>query len=205
MFAFKKIINNKKGITLVELLIVVPFITIIFALAFNMIFLIQKSFKTVNAGFDTAEEIRIFQIAIQKEANSGKKAEEANDVLTRISSSELYIYTDIDGDKIPEIIRYKLDTITKELKKDVKYRNTGSDEYPYKYNLNSFIEEKVVLKNITNTDIFGTVDVVRVTQKSEGADHRRKVPMKLIIKNGDKNVEINTYLVTKSRTEAGDE
>lgn len=205
MLAFKRIINNKKGITLVELLIVVPFITIIFALAFNMIFLIQKSFNTVNAGFDTAEEIRIFQIRIQKEANSAKKAEETNDALTRISSRELYIYSDISDDKVPEIIRYNLDTVTKELKRSVKYKNSDSDVYPFKYNKNSFADEKVVLKNVTNTDIFGTVDVVRVTKKGEGADYRRKVPMKLIIKNGDKNVEINTYLVTKSRTEAGDE
>lgn len=70
----KKIYGDKKGFTLAELVIVVPFITIIFILAYNMLFLTQKSFSTVNAGFDVAEELRIFQINIQKEANQAKKS-----------------------------------------------------------------------------------------------------------------------------------
>lgn len=195
----KKIYNNKKGFTLAELVIVVPFITIIFILAYNMLFLTQKSFKAVNAGFDVAEELRIFQINIQKEANQAKKAEEAKDVLTRVSQSELHIYTDIDGDEIPEIVRYRLDD--NKLKRDVKYKKSTSVEYPYAYNI-SFENEKVVVNDVINSDIFGEVGKVRITKEGEGEDYRRKAKMKLNIQNGSNTVEINTYLVTKSRTEA---
>lgn len=195
----KRSVKNNKGITLAELVIVVPFIAIIFALAFNMLFLIQRSFRTVNASFDVAEELRIFQINIQKEANRAKKGEEVNDVLTKVNQSTIHIYTDIDGDNIPEIIRYRKDG--NELKKAVKYKKSSSTVYPFSYNTN-FEDEKIVLKNVTNNDIFGDVEKVRETKKGEGADHRRKVFMKLIIQNGSKTVEINTYLVTKSRTDA---
>ena len=104
----RKIYINEKGFTLAELVIVVPFITIIFILAYNMLFLTQRSFKAISSGFYVAEELRIFQINIQKEANQAKKAEDAKDVLTRISQSELHIYTDIDNYSVPEIIRYRL-------------------------------------------------------------------------------------------------
>lgn len=196
---FKKIYKNKKGFTLVELVIVVPSITIIFILAYSMLFLTQKSFNNVNASFDMAEEIRIFQINIQKEANQAKKAEETKDVINRVSQGELHIYTDIDNDEIPEIVRYRLDN--KKLIRDVKYKKTAITEYPYAYN-GSFKNEKVVVNNVINTDIFGEVEKVREAKEGEGADYRRKVKMKLKIQNNSNIVEINTYLITKSRAEA---
>jgi hypothetical protein len=55
-----------------------------------------------------------------------------------------------------------------------------------------------------NSDIFGDVEVVKATKSGqEGKDYRRKVKMKIEINKGKNSnpILIETYLVTKSRTE----
>ncbi len=197
----KIMLQNRKGVTLIELVLVVSFISIIIMLSYNMLFLTQRGFKSVNDSFDISEQLRIFQIRIQKEANQGKKAVETDDVFKKISATELYIYTDIDGDSnnIPELVRYRKDG--DKLKRDVKYKKATSTEYPFVYQT-SFTDEKVVLNNVSNTDIFGTVEKVREPiSGQETEDYRRKVMMTLkIIKDG-KVIDVQTMLVSKSRTE----
>lgn len=111
----------------------------------------------------------------------------------------MYIYSDIDNDDIPELIRYRLDN--NELKRD--YKKATNIKYPFKYN-SSFIDEKVVLSNVTNKDIFGEVSYINTEQEKFGEkDNRRKVRMTIEISTGKNStpVIIDTYLVTKSRTE----
>jgi len=197
----KKTICKTKGFTLVELVIVVPFIALIFILAYNMFFLTQRSFRSVAQSYDAAEELRIFQTNIQKEANQAKKGEEAKDVLHRISQEELYIYTDVDDDNIPEIVRYRL--VNKKILRDVK--KAMGNEYPYSYSASSFGAAKPVLSNVVNTDIFSAQEVVKEPKSNQEAkDHRKKLKLKLVLsKEGyTENIEIQTYLVSKSRTEA---
>lgn len=197
----KRVLNNI-GFTLVELTIVVPLIAIIFLVGYNMYFMINKSYKSVNDSFDISEELRIFQISIQKEANEAKKAEEAKEVLHKVSDNELYIYTDINNDNKPELIIYKLND--KMLYKFIK--NPSNDKYPYAYDYVStdYSKAKIVLNNIKNTGIFENVEVVREQKTGqEEKDNRRKVKINIDIASADdKTVSIKTYLVTKSRTEA---
>lgn len=200
----KKNLKNQYGFTLLELIIVVPLIGIILLIAYNMLFLTTKSFNSVNDSFDISEDLRIFLINIQREANQAKKSEENLDALHRVSQSELYIYTDIDDDFIPELVRYRL--VGNEIRKDIK--KTSNSKYPFEFT-NSFINERVVLSNVANTEIFSNVEKLKepateheITQQ-EGKDYRRKVKMKLEIskREGNKSIVIETYLVTKSRTE----
>lgn len=197
----KRVLNNI-GFTLVELTIVVPLIAIIFLVGYNMYFMINKSYKSVNDSFDISEELRIFQISIQKEANEAKKAEEAKEVLHKVSYNELYIYTDINNDNEPELIIYKLND--KKLYRFIK--NPSNDKYPYAYDYAStdYSKAKIVLNNIKNTGIFENVEVVREQKTGqEEKDNRRKVKINIDIASADdKTVSIKTYLVTKSRTEA---
>ncbi|HWR61087.1 MAG TPA: prepilin-type N-terminal cleavage/methylation domain-containing protein, partial [Clostridia bacterium] len=132
MAGFGKKPAYNKGFTLVELVIVIPLTAMVFLLGYNMLFLAQRSLASVNSTFDVSEELRVFQINIYNEANQAKKAEEKKDVLHRISSTEIYIYTDVDnadGRDIPEIVRYRF--VSGNLQRDVK--SPMGTEYPYTY------------------------------------------------------------------------
>lgn len=193
---------NKKGFTLVEIIVVVPLVAIIILIAYNMIFMINKSYKNVNDSFDVSEELRIFQINIQKEANEAKKAEEDKEALHKVSDSELYIYSDANEDNKPELIIYKLND--KKLYRFIK--KTSTDKYPYEYNHDStgYSMAKVVLKNVKNKNLFGDVEVVREQKTGqEEKDNRRKVKINIEINTTDDNIiNIENYLVTKSRAAA---
>ncbi len=193
---------GNSGFTLIELLLVVPLIAVIFMLGYNILFLSHRSFSSVGRSMDVAEELRFFQTNIQKEANEAKKSEELKDALHRVSSTELYIYTDIDnsdGKNIPELVRYRLSEGC--IMKDVK-KPAGS-EYPYTYT-SPFGEAQRVLNNVANTDIFFQQQPIRIVDEysQESKDYRMKLKMKLVIEAAPKDIEIQSYLVSKSRAEA---
>ncbi|WIV11017.1 prepilin-type N-terminal cleavage/methylation domain-containing protein [Proteiniborus sp. MB09-C3] len=195
-------IRNQKGITLIELLIVVPLVAIIIMISYNLFFLSTKSFNYVKDTFNSSEDIRVFINNIQKEASQAKKAVEDNTVLFKPANSNnnvLYIYTDIDNDDIPELVRYRLEG--NEMKRDIK--KAANSKYPFKFT-NPFTSEKVVLSNITNDGIFGEISYINTSQQSFGdRDNRRKVKVNIEIYTGKNStpIIIDMYLVTKSRTE----
>lgn len=197
----KKKLSNI-GFTLVEITIVVPLIAIIFLIGYNTYFMINKSYKSVNNSFEISEELRIFQINIQKEANEAKKAEEGKEVLHKVSDSELYIYTDINKDNKPELTIYKLND--KKLYRFIK--NASNNQYPYTFDYISsdYSKAEIVLSNVMNTKLFENVEVVREQKTGqEEKDNRRKIKINIdIASTDDKTISIKTYLVTKSRTEA---
>lgn len=209
----KNLLKANIGFTLIEVVIVVPLVAIIFLVGFNVFFLINKSYGMVNDSFISSEEIRLFQINIQKEANQARKAELGNNepekedkdkaALVKKSNSELHIYTDIDKDNIPELLIYYLDG--RVLKKDVKKASNASNnmKFPYVYK-NPPVSSKAVLTNVNNTDIFGDVEDLRAAKSGqEGIDYRKKVKMNIEIKGNDsETIIIQNYLVTKSRAAA---
>lgn len=195
-------LSNKRGFTLVEIIIGLPLIFIICILTYNMIFLVNKSYRSVNDSFAASEELRIFQINIQKEANEAKKAEDTKEALHKVSDNELYIYTFIDEDDIPELIIYKLKD--EKLYKFIKA--ASNDKYPYIYDYNTidFSTGEKVLSNVKNTDLFGNIESVKPTiVGQEGKDNRKKTLMKIEIEtsNGE-TISIQEHLVTKSRAAA---
>ncbi len=190
------------GFTLVELVLVIPLIAVVFLLGYNMLFLTQRSFASVNRTFDVSEELRLFQINIYNEANQAKKAEETKDVLNWISAAEIHIYTDVDnsdGKNIPEIVRYKL--VSGNLQKDVK--KASGTVYPYSYT-GAFGTAETVVRNVINTDIFTKQEAIRIVDEDsqEAPDYRRKLRMKLVIDGEPNDIEVQGYLVSKSRTQA---
>lgn len=198
---YRKKLNNI-GFTLVEVTIIVPLIAIIFLISYNMYFMINKSYKSVNNSFEISEELRVFQINIQKEANEAKKAEEDKEVLHKVSDNELYIYTDINNDNKPELIIYKLND--KKLYRFIK--NASNNKYPYTFDYicSDYSKAEIVLSNVTNTKLFENVEVVREQKTGqEEKDNRRKIKINIDLASADdKTISIKTYLVTKSRTEA---
>lgn len=200
----KKIFIPRKGMTLIELLFVIPMITIILMLIFNMFSLTNRSFKYASESFIVAEDIRNFTNNIQKEANQAKKAN--NDTALFKPSgkgdNELYIYTDINGDEIPELIRYRL--VEDKIYRDEK--EATNKKFPLEYK-NSFKNEKIVLNHVANNMIFGDIERVEIHDKyTDENDHRRKAKMRIEIKADKKDspIIIDTLLIVKSRTQYED-
>ncbi|WP_313756428.1 prepilin-type N-terminal cleavage/methylation domain-containing protein [Tissierella sp.] len=205
-----EIYNNKKynkGFTLIELIIVVPLISIIFLITYNIIFVSNKSFFSTKDKFSTYEDIRKFEINIQKEANQARKATKNQDVMEKISGKELHIYTDVNGDNIPEIVRYRI--VNKELIRDVKYPilKANSNEFPYVYN-SSWSDEKIVLKNVKDIDFIEDIENIRKQDNNiitkDIKDYRKKATLKFSINDDSKTgkIDLTIVLVTKSRAEA---
>lgn len=196
MEKYKKKYKKQKGFTLIELLLVIPLVAIIFLISYNILFISSKSINYVNNSFNTSEDIRFFINNIQKEANQAKKALEDEGPLYKNSKNELYIYTDENGEK-PELIRYRLKD--EKILRDVK--KATNDNYPYKFERN-FKDEKIVLTNVKNTNIFGEVENIRDRKKpQEGEDYRQKLKLNIEIYTGENstNMKISTYLISKSR------
>ncbi|MFA5577805.1 MAG: hypothetical protein WCZ27_08120 [Tissierellaceae bacterium] len=201
---YDKLINSRKAFSLIELLVILPLISIILILLFNILFLTNRSFGYTSNSFQVAEEIREFTNTIQKEVNQAINAD-ANDTIYKPdgSNSELYIYTDLDGDGIPELVRYKLENKT--IYKDIK--KATNNVYPLKYQ-NNFTGRKKVLSNVANTEIFDQIERVEdpINVIDDNNDNRRKVKMTVEIraKEGDSPLLIDTILVVKSRAQYGD-
>lgn len=195
--------QDNKGFTLMELVLVLPFISIIFILAYTMIFMTSKSFTSTIDNFSTYEDIRMFQINIQKEASQARKAEEKIDVMRKINDKEIHIYTDIDDDGIPEIVRYRYkdNNILKDIKK------TTLKEYPYKFK-GSWLDEKIVLTNVKDEKFVNEIIDVKdpdpnsINQNSK--DYRKQTTLELKVNadNKNKTIDLQILLVTKSRAEA---
>lgn len=198
---FKK---SRKGITLVELILVLPLISIILITAYNVLFLSYGTFNHINDSFNFSEDFRIFQNNIQKESNQAKKSVEDMEVFHRIDEKELYIYTTQAKESIESqiIVRYRL--MDETLVRDEKQAENTS--YPYDFSKQPWKNEKVVLKNIKNTDIFGEVE--RITEDKSNhlineKDHRRRVFLKLIMEKGKSDdLRLDVVIISKSRTEA---
>ncbi len=200
--------KQRKGFTLLELLVTVPLISIILIITYNMLFLSIKSFRYTNDMFEKSEDIRIFTSNIQQEARQAKKATDEKDGGNQIAglhkpsgsgSKELYIYTDLNGDKKPELIRYQV--ANNQMIRGVETALT--DKFPYTYK-KEFKDEKVVLKNVINQDVFGNLEAVVTNEgMTDENDYRRRVTVKIEISTGDGNspMRIHTILANKSRNQ----
>lgn len=203
----KRYLKNKKGVTLVELVIASSLIVIVLTLAYGMILHINKVYKITYSSYTVDEQLRIFLMNIEREANHARKAEEeeTKGAIIIVNQRTLEIYTDVEDDSRPELIRYELDTVKKEIKRSIK-SPTGTD-YPLKY-IGSFKGERVVLANVINQDLFKNLENVRepiTGRNQEGRDYRKKIQMKIEIngKESKKPIIVEKQLITKSRAEYG--
>lgn len=206
--------KQRKGMTLIELIIVLPLISIILMITYNMLFLSSKSFKYANDTFMTGEDIRAFTRGIQKEAQQAKKATDKKDGVNEIDglhmplkqdNPTLYIYADLDGDNKPELIRYQLvnHQIMRAVEKAKKIKVGEEPKFPYHYD-ERFNGEQVVLRNVINNDIFGDIEkIVANNGFVDLNDYRRRVTMKIEISTGEGSspIVIHTILANKSRTQ----
>lgn|GEM_PF-6409326 len=196
----KKLLLNKKGITLVELLLVVSLIGVVLLIIYNIYFISMKNYRTTEDDVEINREIRCFLIKIQKEVAQARKANENK--IGEIEEGPIFIrnnkyfciYVDLDNDGKPELVQYYIedDTIKRRQSK------TKDKEYPY-VDYGNYSKPETVLtnldKNLEIDDIFIDIDKIE-KESSVGQEHietRKCVTIK--VKGND------CYLFTKSKVE----
>lgn len=194
--------KKNSGFSLIELLIVLPLVSIIFLISYNLIKVSNGSFLRIRSGNTTNNEMRSFITQIEREINNAKKAVEDKGPLYQLNNSELWIYTDIDNDKNPELIIYRVDgnSIKKGISKPI------NKEYPYEYA--AFEKKYIVLTNLVNRDVFNDLSELSNKPKSafhRGEDNRMKIVINLEIKDDIRNETSSyKYCITSSSRNAFD-
>lgn len=187
--------DKKKGFTLIELLLVIPLIVIALTVAYNIIFMAQKSFNVVNKNFDIYEEIRLFQSNLQYEASMAKKATTNKGAIDK-SGNSLHVYVDMDDDNMPELIRYRL--VGNDIVRDIQKKKSNSKEYPFEFG-NDWNDEKIVLSAVKE---FNIKEVKQLSDNDDaniakGKDFRARATIEFILLDRDKKY---TFLInSKSR------
>jgi len=117
--------KNKKGFTLVELLISITIMSMLTTLAYNFIQTGFKSTRFVNEEADAIKEARDAMSIMIKEIRGANNSEQGSYPLEIIDDDNFTYYSDIDEDGQMEKVKYFLDATV--LKKVVKEPGASND------------------------------------------------------------------------------
>ncbi len=200
----KKLLKDKKGFTLVELLLTIALISIVFLIIYNMLFFSTTSYGKISDEVETNRELRYFLINIQKEVGQAKKANEEGPIFIK-NNKYFCIHVDLDNDDKPEQVEYFIED--NELKRQVRTLVNLEENYPYT-DFNNIKDCKVVLNNLVQgqniEDIFTAIkDIKKESENSQDYEGTRKsVILKLKIKDSNEKIsEYEYYLFTKSKVQ----
>lgn len=194
--------NVSSGFTLIELIIVVALMLIILIAVYNFFFVSKKSYDSLKEQSLVNMEMQGVISILDQEIKQAKKATKDENAIVQLSSGRgVIIYTDLNDDGRPEKIRYRV----KNKKLYKSYANIRNNKYPYEYR--NFGKEKVILENIKNDDIFTEISLVESNNTMYNAqkDYRCKIKIHFVLENPNESkekLEIDSYLLTKSRVEA---
>ncbi len=110
----KKIVNmikNQKGITLVELMIVLALLGIVLAVGYNLLFYFQRGFDRINRDSQVTQEVNIFMMYIEREVRAAR-ATAGGPPAMAVNGNTLTINSDITRDGNLDVIEYSINTNT---------------------------------------------------------------------------------------------
>lgn len=181
------------GYTLLELMIVLGFISVFFLIAYQLFFFSYRSFQKSSNQAWLIGEVKGPISQLELEVKKARKAKKTEDAISWKSEKEIVIYSDITGDQKPEKIRYRVHQGV--LKKSISFPITES--YPYDYG--SFSREKELFSGIMNENVF--TDFKKVNP-NDTKDERRKIKITFVLQEEEEKMEIISYVMSKSRETA---
>lgn len=195
--------KNTRGFTLIELIIAVALLLVVLIPVYNIFFFGLFAYETISEDSLSAMEIQPAILYIERDIRQARKPNDESDSINYVDTDEIMVYTDVDKDGRPEEIRY----IVSDGALIRSYRKSGDDEYPYSFT-GSFTNEKTLIRNIVNSDIFSEPEAVVEEDPNNPyrpSDYRRKIKIVIEIENPNArggNLEIEKYLMSRSRVEA---
>jgi prepilin-type N-terminal cleavage/methylation domain-containing protein len=148
----KAVFNNDKGMTLVELLIVLALLGIVLGGIYQYFYYGYHSWMRSSAEAQQVQDARLAVIRMDGEVRGARQGKESTNPVVWVSDTEINIYTDTDNDGHPELVCYKLDAVDGV---NSLLRGTASpqgDAYPYTYGVPG--QWETVVDRVENDEIF---------------------------------------------------
>lgn len=148
----KSIINDQKGFSLVEMLIVLALLGIVLAGAYQYFFYGYNSWTRSNEEAEQVQTARLAVMRMDSEVRGAQQGTENADPVVLVSDKEIRIYTDTDNDGHPELVCYKLVTNAgvNSLRKSIVSPQGAA--YPYTYSEPN--QWETVVSRVDNDNIF---------------------------------------------------
>jgi prepilin-type N-terminal cleavage/methylation domain-containing protein len=124
-----KILNNEKGLTLVELLIVLALLGIVLGGIYQYFHYGYNSWMRSSAEAEQVQEARLAVIRMDREVREAQQGKENTPPVECVSKTEINIFTDTNGDGRPELVCYQLEGGN--LRRSVV--SPQGDAFPYTY------------------------------------------------------------------------
>ncbi|MFZ5596495.1 MAG: PulJ/GspJ family protein [Bacillota bacterium] len=127
-----KIVDNKSGFTLVELVVAIALLGTVLAGLYQFMYIGQRTFQTGAAESRAVQDARLALIKMENQVRQAVVANSDNPVQL-VSSTQIRIYTDIDNNGLPERVtyRYVVNGTEKALKQSVV--SPINNSFPYSY------------------------------------------------------------------------
>jgi len=146
------VLNNDKGLTLVELLIVLALLGIVLGGIYQYFYYGYRSWVRSSAEAQQVQDARLAVIRMDGEVRGARQGKENTNPVVWVSDTEINIYTDTDNDGRPELVCYKLETMdgVNSLLRGVAIPQ--GDAYPYTYSDPG--QWETVVASVENDEIF---------------------------------------------------
>ncbi len=129
-FRLEDTFRNKRGITLVELLVVLALLSMTIGVIYMYFDYGYKSWNRASAEARAVQEARLFIDVLNREVHQARVATNGGTaVAVSAGNTQLDVYTDVSGDGRPELVRYRL--VDGRLERGVSAPQGSA--YPYSY------------------------------------------------------------------------
>jgi prepilin-type N-terminal cleavage/methylation domain-containing protein len=164
-----KILNNEKGLTLVELLVVLALLGIVLGGIYQYFHYGYNSWVRSNAEAEQVQDARLAVVRMDSEVREAQQGKANTPPVECVSKNKMNIYTDLNGDGRPELVCYQLEGGKGgNLRRGVALPQ--GDAFPYTYGAPG--QGEIVVSRVENDNIF---TVPKYLANGKEVDYQREI------------------------------